>query len=257
VSLFRELEDFEDLIDAAAERVAVDPVILEKDYWVSQILRVLTTQFPDDFIFKGGTSLSKCYGLIKRFSEDVDILILPNGRGSSRLTNLMRAMAVACARELGSDYQTLHATDGQNRDVRIPYHAGRDRASRYERAVRLEMGKRGGENPHEMMDAGCLLSEILSASGFDISLYADIEPVLVPVLHPARTLMEKLAILHGRSLRHTSDTKHLRHYYDVYHLLGEDSVRERLADRDEFGRVLALIIHAAGDRRSGAGVAVG
>lgn len=97
MSLLRDLKNFDATIDAAAEQLSINAVIIEKDYWVSQVLRVLAKQFPHDFTFKGGTSLSKCYRLIQRFSEDVDILILPNGRGGGALDTLMKNMATATA----------------------------------------------------------------------------------------------------------------------------------------------------------------
>ena len=54
--------------------------IVEKDFWVCWILDVLfgMPDFKDAFIFKGGTSLSKCFNVIERFSEDVDISIIKN-----------------------------------------------------------------------------------------------------------------------------------------------------------------------------------
>lgn len=59
-----------------AEKIGVDPVIIEKDFWVVFTLHHLfSSKIPVGFVFKGGTSLSKCYNLIKRFSEDIDITI--------------------------------------------------------------------------------------------------------------------------------------------------------------------------------------
>lgn len=78
MSRLRDRTDFDATIDAAASQLGINAVIIEKDYWVSQVLRALADQFPVDFVFKGGTSLSKCYRLIQRFSEDIDVLILQN-----------------------------------------------------------------------------------------------------------------------------------------------------------------------------------
>jgi len=64
VANFRDRPDFYASIDAAAERLGFSAAIVEKDYWVTQALRILARDFPGDFIFKGGTSLSKGYGLI-------------------------------------------------------------------------------------------------------------------------------------------------------------------------------------------------
>jgi len=65
------------LLSQTAARMGVDPVIVEKDLWVSAVLRILFTheETKDHFIFKGGTSLSKVYGAIQRFSEDIDLIM--------------------------------------------------------------------------------------------------------------------------------------------------------------------------------------
>ncbi len=65
------------LLSQTAARMGVDPVIVEKDLWVSAILGTLFShpKTKDSFIFKGGTSLSKVYGAIQRFSEDIDLIL--------------------------------------------------------------------------------------------------------------------------------------------------------------------------------------
>jgi hypothetical protein len=67
----------QDLLSQTAARMGVDPVIVEKDLWVCAILGVLFThpETRDRFVFKGGTSLSKVYGVIQRFSEDIDLIV--------------------------------------------------------------------------------------------------------------------------------------------------------------------------------------
>lgn len=78
---FRNTTEFGPTLQAAAESLGISPTAVEKDYWISEVLRVLVAEFPDNFIFKGGTSLSKGYGIVERFSEDIDILVLPGDRG--------------------------------------------------------------------------------------------------------------------------------------------------------------------------------
>ncbi len=73
MSRFRDSDEFGPTLDSAAERIGISPTAVEKDYWVSEVLRVLVVGFPGDFIFKGGTSLSKGYGIVERFSEDIDV----------------------------------------------------------------------------------------------------------------------------------------------------------------------------------------
>jgi len=67
-------EEFFDAVNLAAEKYNVLPTVVEKDYYVTMILRGLSSRL-DYVVFKGGTSLSKCHKVIKRFSEDIDITI--------------------------------------------------------------------------------------------------------------------------------------------------------------------------------------
>lgn len=65
-------------LEQAAVRRNVSTVILEKDFWVCWLLGVLfESRFADSLVFKGGTSLSKVFGVIDRFSEDIDLSLSP------------------------------------------------------------------------------------------------------------------------------------------------------------------------------------
>ncbi len=65
-------------IEQAALRRDVSPVVLEKDFWVCWLLSILfESQFAGNLVFKGGTSLSKVFGVINRFSEDIDLSLSP------------------------------------------------------------------------------------------------------------------------------------------------------------------------------------
>lgn len=73
----RPAEDRRAYIEEAAARRGLTPIVIEKDFWVCWTLRRLVNapELKGQFIFKGGTSLSKAYGLIHRFSEDIDLTI--------------------------------------------------------------------------------------------------------------------------------------------------------------------------------------
>lgn len=70
--LHRNSEMLKSAITIVSNELKITPSTIEKDYYVTMILRELSEEFPD-IVFKGGTSLSKCYHAIKRFSEDIDI----------------------------------------------------------------------------------------------------------------------------------------------------------------------------------------
>lgn len=72
--LHSDREQFRDAIDLAYEQTGVMVQAIEKDYYVTMLLRLLAQRMPY-IVFKGGTSLSKCHKVIRRFSEDIDITI--------------------------------------------------------------------------------------------------------------------------------------------------------------------------------------
>jgi predicted nucleotidyltransferase component of viral defense system len=71
------LKDLAVLVSETADIKRLDEAVVEKDLWVCLTLNHLFhhSPFKGRFVFKGGTSLSKCYGLIERFSEDIDLVL--------------------------------------------------------------------------------------------------------------------------------------------------------------------------------------
>lgn len=79
-------QDRRDVFEATASRLDTLPVYVEKDLWVCIVLDMLYNRLPaghPNLLFKGGTSLSKAFGLIDRFSEDIDIVVSRDGLGFS------------------------------------------------------------------------------------------------------------------------------------------------------------------------------
>ena len=69
--------DFAAFVTATAAARDISEPLVEKDYWITEILRVIADTLPGRAIFKGGTSLSKGWGLIDPFSEDIDLFVDP------------------------------------------------------------------------------------------------------------------------------------------------------------------------------------
>ena len=77
MKLHQNKEAFEQVIASTAEYFNILEVFVEKDYWVTYVLKNLSqSKFKDNVVFKGGTSLSKAYRLINRFSEDIDLAVI-------------------------------------------------------------------------------------------------------------------------------------------------------------------------------------
>lgn len=246
---FRDTLEFWPTIVAAAAQRDISIEIVEKDYWVTETLRVLAADFPDDFVFKGGTSLSKGYRCVQRFSEDVDVLVLPGDRGRSEVERLMKRMVNAVADQVGMTHGERNRGRGLHHNEHLIYPSGFEGKRALAPDVFLEMGVRGEDDPtHEIRSIQSMLAEQLdNTPSFDASAYDDLSSFPVPTLHPARTLVEKVLLLHstvatgGWSGEESSErpTRVGRHYYDIYELLGIDEVRTWLSDRPAFLAVVA------------------
>lgn len=91
MNLHEDREVFKDLINATAQHFLIPTVYVEKDYWVTFVLRNLSrSKYKKNLIFKGGTSLSKAYKLINRFSEDIDIAVHIEAISGNQLRNYLR-----------------------------------------------------------------------------------------------------------------------------------------------------------------------
>ena len=245
VARFADLAEFGHTLDAAAERLSISPTAVEKDYWVSEVLRVLSRDFAGDFVFKGGTSLSKGYRLVERFSEDIDILVVPGERGRGTTDKLMKAMAESAAEGIGGSARGVGGSEtGRHRAYEIGYPATREPTALIRTSVLLEMGVRGGTHPHERVPISSLLGDTLEAAGTDLGEFDDLEPFDVAVLHPGRTLLEKLVLVNSLAQQLAADStgsidrRSGRHFYDIYQLLGDRRVLDLLADRAQTEHVL-------------------
>src|SRR5215470_14781206 len=246
---FRDLAEFGATIGAAAEQLGISGTASEKDYWVTQVLQALQQGFGNDFVFKGGTSLSKGYGIVERFSDDLDILILPGDRGKGATDKLMKSMGQTATSATGGQAERYGGSEtGVHRAYRISYPATYEATSAIATSVLLEMGIRGGPKPHEQAPISSLLGKTLEAAGEDLSEYDDLQPFDAAILHPGRTLLEKLYFIHGLARQVAANSfdadrlrRHGRHFYDVYKLLGNTQVLSLLADRAQAEQIKASI----------------
>lgn len=231
--------DFRDAIGAAAGSLRIPAPIVEKDYWVTQALRAARESHPEDWIFKGGTSLSKGYRLIQRFSEDIDVLVLSRDRGATARDRAMKGIAASAATSLGLTGlpSSVTAQTGVHRTYALEYTRLAGSSDAIRPTVLLEMGIRGGPTPNELRE----ITTLIASSGIlDPADFEDLAPFEVPVLHPGRTLVEKLLLVGDIATKlRTGEIDAVpagfgRHLYDIHELLGADHVVEFLNERDQF-----------------------
>jgi hypothetical protein len=260
VTQFRNAESLADAIEEVSKRRGrLDKVFIEKDYWVTQVLRALNDIIPGAFQLKGGTSLSKGYQLITRFSEDVDVVVIPvHGMSiADREAHLIFIKdEVASRLGLASREQRApgHGRLASRGDYLsyIPVVVPEVKVDLVEDAVLLETGYSDGSWPPEMVDIRTMIGESLDVDEND---YEDLAPFRIQALDAMRTLVEKLFAVHGivsrRMIDGTNAERFGRHYYDVHCLLEHSATRTKLGRRAEFEAVVADVERISNERWGG------
>jgi hypothetical protein len=249
--------DFEQAILWAAEHfheLKLRPAIIEKDYYVTEALRVLATTSGDKIIFKGGTSLAKGWNFIQRFSEDIDIFLDPTAfqpaLGKNAIDRELRKLRDAVGQHpalsfVQAESQTI---GGFGRNDRFSYAQRFGGPGEVANRVLLEAGTASGREPSAVVELRSYLGQFLEEK--KESLGAEDEGQFsLRLLHFRRTFVEKMFAIHGKVELLKRDKQALgsyaRHYYDLFQLSGHSEVTTMLrspeytaikADYDQISR---------------------
>ncbi|MEM9592533.1 MAG: nucleotidyl transferase AbiEii/AbiGii toxin family protein [Pseudomonadota bacterium] len=254
----------DDAFRQAAAALGFAKAIVEKDFWVCWSLERLFAlpTFGDHLIFKGGTSLSKAYDVIHRFSEDIDLSLdraqlgfegdrdperpdLSGGIRKSLLQDLQEAAEATVAGPLLDEINTAFAShleqpfslqidEGDRQTLLFAYPTlGGDEPGYVKPIVRFEFGARGAKLPTEQRT----LSTYVQQAFPDLPGLALVD---VRTLGIERTFWEKATILH--MLFHQDAGKPLadrmsRHYYDMAQMTQHDAKARALANLDLLSEV--------------------
>ena len=235
-----ERRDFDQLLAVVADERSLDPMLVEKDYWIMHCLWGLQAQ-GFQYELKGGTSLSKGFGVIHRFSEDIDIRIEPPddmdvkvGRNQDKPAHV--ASRRAYYDELASRI-SIPGIDRVERDtrfdddkmrsagIRLAYTPRAGALSGVKDGILLELGF-DDTAPNRPITISSWALDVAKGRGVDVF---DNRAVDVPCYAPTHTFVEKLQTI-STKYRRLDETQEfpgnfLRHYYDVYCLLGLEEVQ--------------------------------
>lgn len=101
VNLHEDKDAFAELVERTAQDIGLPQVYIEKDYWVTKALKNLSTfAQAERVVFKGGTSLSKAYKLIQRFSEDIDLAVFAQEEADAPRKRLLKGVEQSTAQGL-------------------------------------------------------------------------------------------------------------------------------------------------------------
>jgi Nucleotidyl transferase AbiEii toxin, Type IV TA system len=249
--------DFEQAILRASEHFhqrKLRPAIIEKDYYVTEALRVIARTSGDKVIFKGGTSLAKGWNLIERFSEDIDIFLDPKAfqppLGKNAIDRELKMLrdAVGGHPALAFVQEESQTIGGFGRNDRFSYRQKFGGPGEVANRVLLEAGTASGREPSVVVELRSYLGQYFEEN--KLSLGAEDEtPFVLRLLHFRRTFVEKMFAIHGKVELLKRDRQPLgsyaRHYYDLFQLSGHPEVQAMLrsaecaaikADYDEISR---------------------
>ena len=242
--------DFEQAILAAAEHFetkGLRPAIIEKDYYVTEALRIIAAVGGDRIIFKGGTSLSKGWDLIQRFSEDIDLFLDPQAfdpaLGTNAINRELKKLRDAVdgheALTFNKDQSKTFGGSGRNDQFEYPQLFGG--AGEIANRVFLESGTASGREPRVNRTLESYLAEFLRVESKSLDC-EDESGFQIPVLHFRRTFVEKMFAIHGKVEQFKNGPNwirgYARHYYDLYQLAGTGDVIEMLRT-DEYDQIKA------------------
>lgn len=255
------------IFNRVADELGITPFAAEKDWWVTRTLAIIfeMENVAPHLVFKGGTSLSKAWDLIERFSEDVDLAIdrafLGFDEIPKRKTNLRKKSGKFISEEFYPELQERFINAGIGENVKFSLEAAQssDQDPRiinvfYPNVIEII----GYINPRVQIEIGCRsliepYSERLITSLVDAQfLHSEFteQPFTVPSVNPERTFLEKIFLLHEEfqkdqeRIRVNRLSRHLYDLYMLYHsnfkdkaLQDENLYREIVQHRLEFNKV--------------------
>ncbi len=225
-------ELYKDAIVATSELKGIPEIYIEKDYWVTTALKaIFSSDIAKKAVFKGGTALSKCYGIIERFSEDIDLTILQNcAENPSQLKQRLRAISKIVEPIIPeTDIEGITKKTGQVRKTVHSYpKAFESDFGQVREQIIVETSVFGSFEPYETAIIDCFIAEMMrNTNQFALIEKYNLAPFEIQVLSTHRTLCEKLMSLirFSYSTNAIIDLNNkIRHIYDIHKILLVDDI---------------------------------
>lgn len=248
------------VFNAIATQKGMKPFAVEKDWWVSRTLEIIfQMEIAKHLVFKGGTSLSKAWNLINRFSEDIDLALdkdffgFTGELGKNQRDKLRKTAGLYTTgtffKELQAafikrgfvdlDFKIIEAKDSDQdpRVLEIYYPNVINSSSEYVLPrVQIEVSCRSLREPFSVKKFGALVDEVYADKDF-------VEPLFeVPTVNPERTFLEKVFLLHEEFHRPEEKMRVdrlSRHLYDIFHLTNAGIAEKAINDKELYETIVA------------------
>ena len=226
--------EFKNLITIVANKMHLPESAIERDYYIVMLLKNLAdSEYAEKCVFKGGTSLSKCYpGSIERFSEDIDLTFLGIEESDKVCDKAIKRIEKIMT--VGADTEKIDA-ERSNRSKSMYVWFG-DKANR----IKLEIGSSVRPDPYSKKAMKTYIQEFLEEVGAtdDIQQF-ELEAVTVNVLNIERTCVDKLMSVKRHAICGNIEAK-VRHIYDVTRLFDLPEIKTFLDDKAELKRLIRV-----------------
>lgn len=237
---------FKDILLNASVHLNIPYPFVEKDYWITLVLnRLAQSKYIDDSVFKGGTSLSKGYYLIDRFSEDVDIAIInDNGKTGNEIKTIIRTIEKEITVDLTELKMDGVSSKGSRFRKSVFEYLSTDQRNQNNKII-IEVNSFANPFPFQRLTIQSFVFDFLMQTGNEkyIEQY-NLQSFEVNVLSKEQTLIEKMVSLIRFSFAENtveSISKKIRHFYDLYFLLNNPDCA-KFAASDEFKKQFDTIL---------------
>ena len=238
MNLHKHREEFEELIAISADYIGVPADAVRRDYYIVQMMQNLqNSEYAEACVFKGGTSLSKCYpGSINRFSEDIDLTFIP----VEDMNNKKYSRALKRIENTISAGFLMEKIEAERNDRNKSAYVWPENESRETCRIKLEIGSSVRPDPFSKRSMKTYIQEYLDAKGMhNVVEEFDLQEVNVNTLDITRTFLDKVMSVKRHAICGTLPRK-VRHIYDVTVLLDRSDIQKFLKDTEHLKQLLSL-----------------
>jgi len=238
MKLHHDIKLFSDTLRAASQHLDIKLEFVEKDYWTTLVLsRLANSEYVSESVFKGGTSLSKGYNLIERFSEDIDIAIInDNAKTGNEIKTIIRTIEKEITQDLSEIQMDGVTSKGSRFRKSVFQYVSINKGNQNNKLI-VEINSFANPFPFQLLTLKSFVFDFLMQTENEkyIEQY-NLKPFDVNVLNKEQTLLEKIVSLIRFSFDENyfeSISKKIRHFYDLYFLMKNSECAEFVAS-DKF-----------------------
>ena len=246
MKLHRDIKLFSDMLRAASQHLDIKLEFVEKDYWITLVLSGLAeSKYVDKSVFKGGTSLSKGYNLIERFSEDVDIAVInTNVRTGNEIKTIIRTIEKEITPDLTELVMDGVTSKGSRFRKSVFEYVSTDKNNKNNKLI-VEVNSFANPFPFQRLTIQTMVLDFLIQTSNEkyIDEY-NLHSFELSVLSKEQTLLEKMVSLIRFSFKENtveSISERIRHFYDLYFLMNNSECAEFVASnsfKEQFNNII-------------------